>query len=141
MSSWVHDWERALIPKVHGVKAKARTQCKLGRHLVLESVAMVWLRGPMGLSCFPCAEEHGHLEEVAAERARTAAPKPRTLTAEERKARQGRKIPESEWVHGEPATYKNQGCRCTPCRQANSRASAEYRAKRRAAQELEGAAA
>lgn len=135
MSSWVHDWERALIPKVGGVKAKARTQCKLGHHLVLEDVTMVWLRRPMGLSCEACVRGSAvqeYLEALAEERARTAAPK--KVPA----ARKPRGI-----THGKPGTYAN-GCRCTPCREAASAAQAIYRQKRReraAAAELEGAAA
>jgi hypothetical protein len=133
MSSWVHDWEAALIPRVNGVKAKARTVCKLGRHLTLEGVPMVWLSGPhpLGLSCLECAEPVAP-EAVAAERERLARPKAAAPAARKKRGRE----------HGKPGTY-SAGCRCTPCREAASAAQAVYRANRRArrAAELAGAPA
>ncbi|MEV8396334.1 hypothetical protein [Streptomyces niveus] len=42
--------------------------------------------------------------------------------------------------HGKPSTYKNYKCRCQPCSKANSADVAAFRARRRAAAALGGAA-
>lgn len=137
MSSWVHDWERALIPRVNGTKAKARTQCKLGGHLVLEGVAMVWLRGPglpLGLSCTPCAE----LVAPALVQAELAKAAP--LVQPPAKNRGGR--PPEGLKHGTTAGYNKHKCRCDPCKEANVEAGRLYRQRRRERlAALEGAAA
>lgn len=116
MSSWVGDWEKALIPRVNGVKAKMRTNCKIGRELILDGVPMVWLRTPMGLSCLDCARPVAP-EVVAREEARlkrAAAPAPK----------------EKEVRHGTSYAYNRLKCRCDDCRAANTEANARWRARR-----------
>lgn len=135
MSSWIGDWERALIPAARLAPAsrergKYRTQCKLGRHAVLELDPARWVTdatlAPLGLSCVPC------IQARAAELGRVldlTEPAPAPKVPAPRKVRQV--PPPEEWVHGDPSTYVNLKCRCVPCRQANAKRSADYRARRR----------
>lgn len=126
MSSWAHDWERALIPKVNGVRAKVRTQCKIGRHLILEDASAVWLRGagvPMGLSCTECAQSAAP-DLVAAEKTRAVAIRAAVKVPVQRDP--------SELTHGKASTYIKYKCRCEPCRLANNKHSADYKRARRA---------
>ena len=136
MSSWLGDWERKLIPKKDRGK-KERTQCKVGRHVVLDGEDAIWLMSPMGLSCVPCAERVDPAA-VAAERERLAGPKKaapavpaQRQPAAARQPRQKRLSPE-DWVHGKRSTYTFHGCRCEVCRAANAKRSARYRANKAA---------
>lgn len=107
-----------------------RTQCKLGRHAILRQTPARWVTdatlAPLGLSCVAClqarAAELGRVLDLTEVQDPVEVPAPR---------RTRQVPPPEEWVHGEASTYSNLKCRCDPCRQANSRRSAEYRARRR----------
>jgi hypothetical protein len=57
MSSWVSN----INDTPNGVKRRQRlageyrTECKLGKHIILKDQPYVWLKNPMGISCVPCA--------------------------------------------------------------------------------------
>lgn len=125
MSSWMADWERSLI-RPTGPQGKYRTQCKLGRHALMEDTPARWVTdsglAPLGLSCVAC------LKERAAE---LGVDVPAEPVAAKVPAKRRVKPPE-ELVHGRASTYSIHKCRCVPCREANSARSASYRAARRA---------
>ena len=135
MSSWLGDWERNLIPKKDRGK-KERTQCKVGRHVILDGELAVWLKSPMGLSCLPCAE-WADPAAYAAERERLAGPKKvvapaAKVPAQRQPAVRQKRLKPEEWVHGKRSTYTFHGCRCEVCRKANAARSARYRANKAA---------
>ena len=126
VSSWVGDWERNLIKKKGpNAEREYRTQCKLGREIMLKGTPAQWVAdsrlAPMGLSCLEHlkakAEELGLVLEPAAPVAKVPAPR-------------REKAPE-ELVHGKASTYSVHKCRCVPCREANSARSTSYRRARR----------
>lgn len=117
------DLDRSLIEKK---TTTFKAYCKLGRHGILVGTKTIWLNGkhPLGLSCLPCAKVHAP-EAVAAEEARLA---------EEAKAAgvspTAAGMDFTRMGHGKVSTY-NKGCRCQPCRTANTQRSIAYKRARR----------
>lgn len=135
--SWL-EFEKSLIPQKNGRAIKERTRCKIGRHSILAGDWAVWLKDPMGLSCFPCARtvdpeavqaEEERLKAPKVQRVRTATPKVRAAKPAAPKVR----TPKArELKHGKKWTYDHYKCRCDLCRTANSRERRERKDRARA---------
>lgn len=129
MSSWIGGLNADPYRRPGGGLSgnEVRTTCKLGRHAILKDDPARWVSdsrlAPMGLSCVPC------LKAKAAELGLEVPAEPAAMKVPAQKVRQV--PPKVQWKHGSASTYQNYGCRCDPCKKANSERSAKYRAARR----------